>query len=82
MNKSLRPQVFEADASSQESSRKRLHWQITTESYARRMDNANDHDRSDILINLVDTNVYAYVSECTTYAHAMSKLNGAYKAYQ
>ena len=78
MNKSLRPQVFGADASSQEGSRKWLHWRRTFESYVRRLDNANDRDKLDILINLVDTNVYAYISECTTYADAVDKLNRAY----
>ena len=78
MNKSLRPQVFGADASSQEGSRKWLHWRRTFESYVRRLDNANDRDKLDILINLVDSNVYAYISECTTYADAVDKLNRAY----
>ena len=38
----------------------------------------DDRDKLDILINLVDTNVYAYISKCTTYADAVDKLNRAY----
>lgn len=78
MNKSLRPQVFAADASSQEGPRKWLHWRRTFESYVNRLENATDIDKLDVLINLVDTNVYSYISECTTYADAITKLNRAY----
>ena len=55
-----------------------LHWRRTFESYVRRLDNANDHGKLDILIDLIDTNVYAYISECTTNIDAMDKLNRAY----
>ena len=78
MNKCLRPQVFDGDASSPEGARKWLHWRRTFQSYIGRIDNVTDADKLDMLINLVDTTVYSYISECTEYDDAIAKLNSAY----
>ena len=78
MDKCLRPQIFDADANSEEGPRKWLHWKRTFESFIRRVDGATDRDKLDLLINFIETNVYSYITECTTYADALNKLECAY----
>ena len=68
MDKCLRPQIFDTDANSEEGPRKWLHWKRTFESFIRRVDGATDRDKLDLLINFIETNVYSYITECTTYA--------------
>ena len=78
MDKCLRPQIFDTDANSEEGPRKWLHWKRTFESFIRRVDGATDRDKLDLLINFIETNVYSYITECTTYADALNKLECAY----
>ena len=70
--------MFDGDASSLENARKWLHWRQTFQSYIGRIDDATDADKLDMLINLVDTTLYSYISECTEYGDAKAELNSAY----
>ena len=74
MDKCLRPQIFDTDANSEEGPRKWFCWKKTFENFIRKNDGATDRNKHDLLINFFDTNIYSYVTECTTYADALNKL--------
>ena len=78
MDKCLRTQIFNTDANSEEGPRKWLRGKRTFEGFIRRIDGATDRDKLYLLINFIDTNVYLYITECTTYADALNKLECAY----
>jgi len=78
MDTCLKLHVFDTAANAVGSSRKWKHWKRTFVSYTARLANISVADKLAILVNLVDTSVYAYISECTTYADAIGKLDEAY----
>ena len=78
MDKCRRPQIFDTDANSEEGPRKWLHWKRRFESFIGRIDGATDRDKLELLINFIETNVCSYITECTTYADALNKLECAY----
>ena len=47
-------------------------------SFIRRINGSTDKDRLDVVINFIDTNVYSYITECTTYVNALNKLERAH----
>jgi len=78
MDTCLKPHVFDTAVNAVDSSRKWKHRKRTFVSYTARLANITAADKLAILVNLFDTSVYAYISECTTYADAISKLDEAY----
>ena len=78
MDKCLRPQVFDTDVNAADSSEKWRHWKRTFQSYVRLIENVTDQDELDILVNLLDTSVYLYVSECGTFDEAVARLDSSY----
>ena len=48
------------------------------DNYVARINEVTDQDKLDILISLLDTSVYGYISECETFDTAMARLNSAY----
>ena len=65
MNKCLRPQVFDGDASSPEGARKWLHRRQTFQSYIGRIDNVTDADKLDMLIKCNQKGHFAIVCRST-----------------
>jgi len=78
MDKRLRPPTCVADASALESSGKWKHWKKIFESYVRRIADVTNQDKLDILVSLLDTSVYAHISECETYTAALQLLESAF----
>ena len=66
MDKCITPQILDTDVNSEEGPRKWLYWKRTFESFIRRIDRTIDRDKLDLLINFIDTNVYSYITKCTT----------------
>jgi len=78
MEKCLRPQVLVLDPNAAHSARKWQHWKRTFESYLRRLTNASDADKLDILVSLLDSTVYEFITESATYAAAMECLQNIF----
>ena len=77
-SKCLRPQIFETDVNAPDSAKKWKHWKKTFENYVFRIEGATARDKLDILVSLLDTSVYSYVSECEAYDDAVARLENAY----
>ena len=75
MDKCLRPQIFETDVNAANSSNKWKHLKRTFESYVGCITDVTNQGKLDLLINLLDTSVYKYVSECSTCGEAITRLN-------
>ena len=48
------------------------------ENYTWRLDQATAQDKLDILVSLLDTSVYSYISECQTFDSTLARLDGAF----
>ena len=66
-SKCLRPQVFDPGVNASNSARKWKHWKKMFDNYVARINKVTDQDKLDILISLLDTSVYGYISECETF---------------
>ena len=77
-SKCLRPQIFETDVNAPDSAKKWKHWKKTFENYISRIEGATARDKLDILVSLLDTSVYSYVSECDAYDDAVVRLENTY----
>ena len=77
-SKCLRPQIFETDVNAPDSAKKWKQWKKTFEDYVSRIEGATARDKLDILVSLLDTSVYSYVSECDAYDDAVARLENAY----
>ena len=78
MDKCLKPPIFDATTNAADSSRKWKRWKRSFLAFTSTIKDANDADKLDPLFNLLDTSVYAYISECTTYKEAISELDDAH----
>jgi hypothetical protein len=77
MDKFLRPDRFDADPSSPESSKQWLHWYRTFQSFLTSIA-SHTPNQLDVLINYIAPSVYSYIADCTTNNEAIKILETAY----
>lgn len=77
MDKYLRPERLDIDANDQDAAKKWLHWRKTFDNFLS-VALADDKQKLLLLCNFVSANVFAYISECTTFTAAIEYLEKLY----
>jgi len=70
--------TFSTPADSASSANRWEHWKRILENYLSRLAEITAQDKLDILISLLDSTVYEYIRECSTYDDAMACLDNVF----
>ena len=73
-SKCLKPLKFDTDNNDTNCANKWKHWKRTFENYVARIEGMAEQDKLDILVSLLDTSVYSYISGCNNFNNAITRL--------
>ena len=67
-----------ANPDSPDSRRKWQHWLNTFSNYVDDIENINNENKSSVLIDLINSSIYEYINEATTFHNAITILRNTY----
>ena len=78
MERSLRPERFDANPDASDAKRKWQHWYKTFSNYVENIEGITDENKLKVLINHLDSAVVEYISDIETYDAALTTLRNVY----
>ena len=78
MERSLRPERFDANPDASDAKRKWQHWYKTFSNYVENIEGITDENKLKVLINHLDSAVFEYISDIETYDAALTTLRNVY----
>ena len=74
----MKPNRLNVDPNTPDASKAYKHWLRTFTNFAAKFEADADSDKLELLINFVESNVFDYISDCETFADALSTLQSVY----